>query len=664
MNLDRARQGKIEASAARIPTESHHSQIGKGDEDCGNARRSGGPSQCGAGFCKVAASPNSPNQTVRGIALGTVRVCFLFFFLLPIGLWALAYDARFIGLENPDVLKEIINASDLITLRDRPPASINGLRYRARADIPKLLEVMKAYAYYDAQIDYEITFEQNSARVDLFIHPGPQYRLGSYEVFHGDCTTEGPIVGSCDICPSDLGLHLGQIADSTSILNAELSLLTYLARFGYPLAYIDKRKAIVDMADKTVGAAVCVQEGPLARFGPISFYGLKGVKPRFIERKIAWKEGDVFSSDLVDETQRRLLKSDLFSSVLISHAEALDEAGELSMKVRLAEAKHRSICLGFFYATVDGPGGTIAWTHRNLRGMGEYLNIETNASQKFISGSILYRKPDFWTLDQSLSALGDASREDIVAYLAYNYGESNRIERQINERQNISIGLKGEYISVHKSANNGHFFLLGLPIFFKYSTADAPLNPQKGFSIAYSATPYQSLNEGCPRFVKQRLTSNFYFPLTEGKKVVLALHAQFGSIAGARQKFIPLPKLFLGGSEDDLRGYGYKTVSPLGPKKGKKDKDSPLGGRSAIFTSVEFRIRVTQSIGIVSFADFGTVTLEEWPQIKAKWYKSVGAGIRYFTFFGPLRLDVGFPLDPRKNLDTWGKVYASIGQCF
>ncbi len=596
--------------------------------------------------------------------LRTVKVRFLLLCLFPLSLCALVYDVRILGLQNPDVLNEIKNASDLVTLRERPPASINGLRYRARADIPKLLQVMKAYAYYDAQINYDIAFEKDMARVDLFIHPGPQYRLGSYEVFHGDCINESPIEGCGDICPSDLGLRIGQIADSLSIVNTELSLLTYLARFGYPLAYIDKRKVIVDIAEKTVGAAVCVQEGPLSRFGPVSLFGLKSVKPRFIEHKIAWKEGDVFSSDLVDETQRRLLKSDLFSSVLISHAEELDQAGGLSMKVRLAEAKHRSICLGFFYATADGAGGTIAWTHRNLRGMGEYLNIEANASQKFISGTILYRKPDFWTFDQNFSAFGGASREDITAYLACTYGESNRIERQIDERHSASIGIKGEYISVHKSANNGHFSLLGLPLFIKYSTADAPLNPTKGYSLAYSATPYQSLNEGYPRFVKQRLTGNFYIPFSDDRKVVLALHAQFGSIAGARQKYVPLPKLFLGGSEDDLRGYGYKTVSPLGARKGKKDKDSPLGGRSAIFASVEFRIRVTKTIGLVPFADFGTVTLDEWPRMRAKWYKSVGAGIRYFTFFGPLRLDVGFPLDPRKNLDTWGKVYASIGQCF
>jgi len=595
-----------------------------------------------------------------------VKRPFFLLVLFPLSIWAakLQYDVRFSGLDRPDVLEELKNASDLILLKNRPPASFNGLQYRVKGDIPQLLQVMKAYAYYDASIDYDIISEDGSITIDFKIHPGPVYPLASYEIFYGDCPNSHPVPRCSDISLKSLNLHIGQAADSVSIINAESALLVQLARCGYPLAVIDKRRVLVDMESKKVDAGVCVKEGPLAKFGPITFFGLKTVNPRFIERKMEWKEGDVFNMDLVDATQSRLLKSDLFSSVMITHAEELDEAGELSMKVRLAEAKHRSISVGLFYATVDGPGGTICWTHRNLRGMGEYLSLEGNVSKRFVAGTMTYRKPDFFRIDQQLSALGLASRENIVAYRAFTYLESNRIERQFNENATGSIGLKGEYISVHKSVNNGHYFVLGLPVYFKYSTADAPLDPTKGFSIAYSGTPYQSMNDESIRYVKQKLTGNFYIPLTKERKVILALHALFGSIAGAKQQSIPLPKLFLGGSEDDLRGYGYKTVSPLARKRGKTDRDTPSGGRSAIFTTVELRFRVTKSIGIVPFADFGTVTHNEWPQVHAKWYKSVGGGLRYFTFFGPLRLDIGFPLEKRKNLDSWGKVYASIGQCF
>lgn len=597
---------------------------------------------------------------IRTIAIGTV------IWTLPFGLWAakVQYDVHFQGIDNPIVLEAVRTNSDLVFLKDRPPASINGLQYRIQSDIPNLLQALKAYAYYDAHITYEMIPNDDHFMVELQFHLGSPFRLASYEVYHGNCLDPSPLPGCKTASAEDVGLHIGQIADSMSIINAEMTALVQLSRCGYPLAIIDKRRIIVDMANESVDAAVCIQEGPLAKFGPITFFGLKDVKPRFIERKILWKEGQQFNIDLVDETQNRLLKSDLFSSVLISHAEEIDDSGELSMKVRLTEAKHRSISLGLYYATVDGPGGNISWIHRNLRGLGEYLKIEMSASKRFIGGSLNYRKPDFYRVDQTLSIWGEAGREDILAYLAFTYLESNRIERQLNPKTNVSIGLLGEYINVHESVNNGHFFILGLPFFARYTTADAPLDPTEGLLISYAATPYQSLNESSIHYFKQVWINNFYIPLMENKKVVLALHAEIGSIAGAKQREIPLPLLFLGGSEDDLRGYGYKTVSPLGHKKGKHDNDSPKGGRSAIFTTVEFRFRASQSIGIVPFVDFGTVSSKQCPQVQTKWFRSVGCGFRYFTFFGPLRLDVGFPLDRRKKLDTWGKVYASIGQSF
>jgi translocation and assembly module TamA len=211
---------------------------------------------------------------------------------------------------------------------------------------------------------------------------------------------------------------------------------------------------------------------------------------------------------------------------------------------------------------------------------------------------------------------------------------------------------------VHESANNGKFFFLSLPLYGRYSTSDSPLDPTKGYTFFYSAAPYQSLQKTNVRFVRQEFTANFYVPLVPNNRVMFALHAFFGSVAGAPWEDLPIPKLFLGGSEDDLRGYDYKTVSPL------DSSGQPMGGRSAIFTTLELRFRITKNIGLVPFADFGTVSMKEWPEFTEKWYKSVGGGIRYFSFFGPIRLDVGFPLNPREGHDTWGKVYASIGQCF
>ena len=577
--------------------------------------------------------------------------------LTPIFLAALPYEINFVGLKDDAAVKAMLDASDLVTLQDRPPASMNGLRYRIAGDIPDLLKVLRAYGYYDASITSDVQIEKEKIQVYLLIHPGPQYTLASYEVYNGDCKQLAEIPSCEPFTPEKLGLKLGSPALSVNIVNAELALLTELSRCGYPLASVEKRRVIVDMAEKHVEAAACIDEGPLSKFGPLSILGLKGVKPRYVLRRIAWQEGQLYSPDDVEETQKRLLNSDLFSSVMISHGNELDGMGELPMKMRIAEAKHRQVSIGAFYATVDGPGITFAWTHRNLRGMGEIISLNGEFSKRYLAGTITYKVPDFILMDQTLRSVAQIEREDIHAYLAFTYRFASILEKKIDNRRNVSIGLEVERINVANSASNGHYFLLTMPMFARYNTTDDLLNPTRGYTIVYQPHLFQSLAHANQRFFKQRLTTTFYIPMWT-KRFIFAGRLQFGSIAGARRENVPLPLLFLGGSEDDLRGYRYLTVSPLDKHR------KPFGGRSAIYFTAETRFRVTETIGIVPFADFGTVTFSELPDFHAKWFKSVGVGLRYFTFFGPLRADIGFPLDRREGVDPAFRIYASIGQTF
>lgn len=582
----------------------------------------------------------------------------LFFLVFtPFLAYTLSYEVRFIGLEDYNALQTLLETSQLVSLQHRPPASINGLRYRLAADIPSLIKVLHAYAYYDATITSNIEQTEDAMRVDIFIHPGPQFTLKSYEVYGGDCTKLVSIENCLPLTPQLLKITLGDPALSVSIVNAELNILSELARCGHPLASINKRRVEVDMADNTVSAASCVQEGPFATFGPTTYFGIKEINPRFIQRKISWKEGEMYNADLVTKTQERLLKTELFSSVLITHGDTLDEMGGLPLKMRISEAKHKKITLGAFYATVNGFGGNATWTHRNVRGMGEIFSAKIEYAQRAYAGILTYKKPDFLVFDQNYRALAEVKHENIHAYKSFMYRFANYIERPVPTHGYVSAGLKMDHINVTDSATNGTYFLIGLPIFGKYDRSDDQMDPKKGYIMVYSITPYQSLLDGNVRFAKQRFTGTCYFPLLTNKKLILAFRTQFCSIAGTRRENVPLTKLFLGGSEDELRGYKYQTVSPLEGRK-------PLGGRSAIYGTAELRMRIWESVGVVPFFDVGTVTNAEMPTFDAKWFKSAGIGLRIFTFFGPLRFDIGFPLDRRKKIDSAFQIYASVGQAF
>ena len=75
------------------------------------------------------------------------------------------------------------------------------------------------------------------------------------------------------------------------------------------------------------------------------------------------------------------------------------------------------------------------------------------------------------------------------------------------------------------------------------------------------------------------------------------------------------------------------------------------------------RTRVTDTIGIVAFVDAGAAFTSSYPEFDDQLRIGAGPGIRYFSPIGPIRLDLGFPVNPRDSDDAF-QLYVSIGQAF
>jgi translocation and assembly module TamA len=108
-----------------------------------------------------------------------------------------------------------------------------------------------------------------------------------------------------------------------------------------------------------------------------------------------------------------------------------------------------------------------------------------------------------------------------------------------------------------------------------------------------------------------------------------------------------------------VRGYGYQRLGP-------RDIDGdPIGGRSLAEFALEARIRVNAfggNFGVVPFLDGGTLSTGAFPSMK-DWQLGAGLGLRYYSSFGPIRLDVGTPLN-RQEGDGRITVVVGLGQAF
>ncbi len=141
------------------------------------------------------------------------------------------------------------------------------------------------------------------------------------------------------------------------------------------------------------------------------------------------------------------------------------------------------------------------------------------------------------------------------------------------------------------------------------------------------------------------------------QRAVLAGRVALASLEGAPLFELPADQRIYAGGGGSIRPYGYQLAGPLDPG------EHPVGGKSSLVLNLEARIRVTENIGIVPFVDAGSYYESPVPQLGRTLLYGVGLGLRYYTAFGPLRLDIATPLHKR-SANSPIQIYISLGQAF
>jgi outer membrane protein insertion porin family/translocation and assembly module TamA len=150
---------------------------------------------------------------------------------------------------------------------------------------------------------------------------------------------------------------------------------------------------------------------------------------------------------------------------------------------------------------------------------------------------------------------------------------------------------------------------------------------------------------------------------------VLAVRARGGSVAALgtadQDEVVPFYKRYFLGGATTLRGWGRYDVAPL------DSTGEPIGGQTVLNFSTELRFPIKGRFSGVLFLDGGNVWVDPWAFNLNDMRYDVGPGLRYNTPIGPVRLDVGYQLNPIPGLILDGKpqsrqfrVHFSIGQAF
>jgi translocation and assembly module TamA len=537
-------------------------------------------------------------------------------------------------------------------------ANIAQIDRRAREDRVLLDQLLRASGYYAAKVDVRVEAGKDGGRLSviLSITPGPLYRF-SEVIVDGieDAAKSDPAIRDA------LAVKPHDPVNADDVTAGEARLKTAIVRGGFPFAEIGQSDVEIDHETRTAVLTLKVATGGRQMIGKVV---VKSPKPPFDAKHIAklgrFDKNKGYDQAKVEDLKRAIIATGLVSSARVTPVQG-DTTGVVDLNVTLDPAPLRTIAAEAGYGTGEGFQGEVSWTHRNLiRPEGAVTFRAVGGTREQSIGALL-RMNNFRARDNILSARVLAANINRDAYDARTLEIGANFERQTNiiwqKKWIWSVG--GELIltderDVTLSAVRRQTYVIGaVPLSLGYDGSDDLLDPHTGFRIGLRASPEFSLRGTSNSYVRLQLDGSAYAQLSD--RVVAAGRVRLGSIIGQSNFTIAPSRRFYAGGGSSVRGYGYQSI---GPRDAFND---PEGGRSLAEFALEARIRFG-NFAVVPFIDGGNIYLSSMPSL-TKFRYGAGLGLRYHSSFGPIRIDVGTPINPQAG-DSPIALYVSLGQAF
>ncbi|MGE4430797.1 MAG: BamA/TamA family outer membrane protein [Sphingobium sp.] len=543
-------------------------------------------------------------------------------------------------------------------------ANIAQINRRMELDEDLLDRILRADGYYGAFIRRAVQPPEagGNGRLQavLSVRPGVRYTLASV-------TLPGLsyAVSRAPKLETVFPVKAGDPIDADEITAGRVKLTTALGENGFPFATVDEPEVTIDHDTQKGDLEIVVRAGGYRRFGGIELEGETGelFSSRHLMRIARFDRDDVYQASDVEDLRRAIVATGLVSTVTVTPKDAGD-GDHADIAVAAVPAPMRTISGEIGYGTGEGYRLEANWQHRNFFPPEGAINVQGLIGTREQAAGLSYRRNNFKRRDHVLTGAVNFYHRDYDAYKAKTLSLTAGLERQSNmlyqKTWSWSIGAQLlasrelNYYDDNRVKTNRNYLIGALPLSILYDSSDDLLNPSTGFRLGARVSPEVSWQGNAFTYVTTQVDGSAYVPVSD--RVVVASRVRLGSILGGvdADRIAPSRRFYAGGGAS-VRGYAYQSIGPRDP-----DND-PYGGKSLMEFSLEARIKFGV-FGVVPFIDAGNISSGFLPKMGDMRY-GAGIGFRYYSTFGPIRIDVGTPLN-RQRGDSRIAVYVSLGQAF
>jgi len=505
------------------------------------------------------------------------------------------------------------------------------------------LQRLSAYYYDYGYLDVKFSepkidlHDPKRIRIEIEIVEGPQYHLGEID-FKGDLlTTKEDLFKTLKIKRNDVYRN--------SAIRRDVNALTEkFANQGY--AYVEiSPETSVDPKNLLVHLTFEIEKKKRVSFEKIQIVGNTKTRDKVIRRELRVAEGELYNATGLNRSQNRLRRTGFFKAVDFTTSRGSTDE-KLNLDIKVEETSTGAFSFGIGYSSMDKVFGTASISDRNLFGMG-YQGM-FRARLGTIVRDFMFSFQDPYFLGYPYRAGIDLynERRDWSTYSYKKTGGDLRFGKELTDWIRVDAMYQLYTNNVYNLSDYASYFIIAqagkattsaISLTPSYDTRDDFFNPTRGsrssLFVEYAGGILGFDND----FVKVLGQTTWYFPMP--LNTVLNLRGQAGFIEPYTGKKVPIYEKFFVGGIYTLRGFRYGMAGPLDPNQ------EPLGAEKiAVFTS-ELQFFLSREIGLrgAIFFDIGK-GFDKMSDITPLKF-AAGPGIRWFSPFGPINIDIGFNLN-------------------
>jgi outer membrane protein insertion porin family len=412
--------------------------------------------------------------------------------------------------------------------------------------------------------------------------------------------------------------------------------------------------------DKTVKVVDTILEGKIYRIGRIEITGNSTTKDKVIRREVKLDEGEMFDSRKIKRSSQKLKNLDFFETVDITpRPKPEEEIVDLDVKVK--EKSTGFVSLGGGYSSVDRLMGMVQFTKNNLFGGGQYLRVSGQLGSLSHLYDITYREPYLFDRPISLTTSIYNTERIYSAYTRDANGAAVGLGREFAEYWAVNATYTFELVKVFDIASGvssiitdqaGKATTSSITPSLVRDSRDNYIDPTTGSRNSVYTT-YAGLG-GTNYFLRSEADSLWFFPFV--LDTTLSMRGRVGYATGLFSHNLPLYEKFYLGSISTIRGISLGKAGP------QDQYNTPIGGSKEVIFNGEFIFPIIPEIKLkgVIFSDSGN----SWDDSLDSLRYTAGAGLRWISPFGPVRVEYGRIVSSKDPGEAAGKVEFSFGTSF